>query len=499
MADVLHVYYDIFRFRLWLGLELKFSFFRAGAVALVVFATAVLSGPASAAQPYTWTGFYVGGNIGFRASEAAWTVRNAIVPMSYDYSSIGVRGGLYAGYNWQFAPRWVTGVEADIGFGDHETRQVNFFPGGGGVFGPLLPGDFSAIKLKWDGSLRARLGYLVTPSTMLFGMAGVAWQQVELNLLCVSFFLCAPDAGHGETIRPGWTVGGGIETALTGNWFARAEYRYASFGTFNLPLTFIGTTSGVPIEVATHTATFGLTYRFGANGSPPPAWPEDAATMYRWAGLHLGASTGARFGQAHWETKSVGALPLDDTNWANYNGVAFHGAFLVGYDWQIADRWIAGLETDVGVGSRTTILSGFLPGLSGSTPGGPIFPGDESSVRTNWDASIRARLGYLLRPSLLVYGTGGIAWMRVEANSTCGAATCLTVESSTDAQTLTGWTIGGGAETKLSRNWRARAEYRYADFGTMHANFSYFSIPAAEVDIRVRTHTGQFALIYDLN
>lgn len=466
---------------------------------LAALAAVALVTPTFAASPvFTWDGFYLGANLGFRASAAAWPVPDGFVPMSYDYSSIGVRGGLHGGYNRQFAPRWVAGIEADVSFGDHDTRQANFFPGVVGIIFPIAPGEFSAIKLKWDGSLRGRLGYLVTPSTMVFGTAGLAWQQVELNIQC-TFFAGCPAAGHGETIRPGWTVGGGIETAITGNWFARAEYRYADFGKFNIPLTFLGATAGVPIEVATHEASLGLSYRFGAQAAPPAARPEDT-TMYRWSGFHVGASAGARFTDAHWVTQSAAGFVLDSTNYANYNGTSFRGALLAGYDWQIAARWIAGLEADVGVGDKKTTLSGFLPGLSGSIPGGPILPGDKSSIRTTWDASVRARLGYLLRPDLLVYGTGGIAWMRVEANSTCGALTCFTVESPTDTQTLMGWTIGGGGETKLARNWRARAEYRYADFGIMHSQFGYFGVGTlADVDIRVRTHTGQFALIYDFN
>jgi outer membrane immunogenic protein len=207
-----------------------------------------------------------------------------------------------------------------------------------------------------------------------------------------------------------------------------------------------------------------------------------------------------RFAEANWRTKSLGAFPIDSTNYANYNGTGFRAAVLVGYDWQIAARWVVGVESEFGFADKATTLPGFLPGISGSFFGGPILPGDTASVKTTWDGALTARLGYLLRPSMLLYATGGIAWQRVEANSTCGAFTCGIPETSTDAETMFGWTLGGGLETKLWRNWRARTEYRYADFGTMRANFTYFGIPdPAVVDIKVRTHTAQFALIYDWN
>lgn len=457
--------------------------------------------PALAESPaITWSGFYAGVNAGARAGAATWNNPGAIIPEPYDYSSIGARAGLYAGYDWQFARRWIAGIEVDVGFADQQTRQANFFPGFAGTILPILPGEYSTVTLGWDASVRSRLGYLLTPSIMVFGTAGIAWQHVGLDVNCIS--ICgAPTHGSGATVRPGWTIGSGIETAITGNWFARAEYRYADFGTFNLRLNLQGATAGVPLDVATHTMTAGLTYRFGVNqAAPAAAWPDQSPTAYNWAGAHIGVSGGMRFAEANWKTRSLGVLPIDATNFANYNGTGFHAGFLAGYDWQIAERWIVGIEGQFGIADKETTLPGFLPGVSGSLGGGPILPGDTASVKTTWDGALTARLGYLLRPSMLLFGSAGVALQRVEANSTCGALTCGIAESSTDAETMFGWTLGGGLETKLLRNWRVRTEYRYADFGTMRANFIYFGIPdPAVVDIRVRTHIAQFALIYDWN
>jgi len=82
-----------------------------------------------------------------------------------------------------------------------------------------------------------------------------------------------------DTTRLGWTLGGGIEAMLGSNWIARAEYRYASFGTIrntdNRSTTPVGTTIFGPgvstvaydLRLATQTVTFGLSYKFGDYGA----------------------------------------------------------------------------------------------------------------------------------------------------------------------------------------------------------------------------------------
>ena len=94
----------------------------------------------------------------------------------------------------------------------------------------------------------------------------------------------------------------------------------------------------------------------------------------------------------------------------------------------------------------------------------------------NWDASVRGRLGYLVTPDTLIYGTGGVAFQNIEAFGQCGSlissALCFTTTGQTapspgitQSTTLVGWTIGAGVEAHLWGNWLLRAEYRYADFG----------------------------------
>jgi outer membrane immunogenic protein len=88
---------------------------------------------------------------------------------------------------------------------------------------------------------------------------------------------CGPATITSSTTKTGWTIGGGIETMLWSNWFVRGEYRYADFGTDSFALTrTVPPVGGFPpfvissshdITLRTHTALFGIAYKFGNAGA----------------------------------------------------------------------------------------------------------------------------------------------------------------------------------------------------------------------------------------
>ena len=196
-----------------------------------------------------WTGFYVGGSLGGRWSDTSWSTMAigdplgppdpTTTPASFNSSSF--RGGGYLGYNWQVTAL-VIGLEADAAWG-HNSKTLAGIPG---TFGPSGLGvdagaqafDSSNVKLGWDGSLRGRVGYLITPTWLVYATGGVAWQQIHINATCSGSFFnsswcVAPRNETASTTRTGWTVGGGLETLLWNNWLLRAEYRYADYGNIN--------------------------------------------------------------------------------------------------------------------------------------------------------------------------------------------------------------------------------------------------------------------------
>jgi opacity protein-like surface antigen len=93
------------------------------------------------------------------------------------------------------------------------------------------------------------------------------------------------------------------------------------------------------------------------------------------------------------------------------------GAF-GGRNWMLGSNWLAGLEAELGWGSNRS-SSGPIPGttMSGLAPSFTV--GDSASVNLSWDASVRARVGTLLRADTLLFGTAGFALQQVEITANC--------------------------------------------------------------------------------
>jgi outer membrane immunogenic protein len=108
------------------------------------------------------------------------------------------------------------------------------------------------------------------------------------------------------------------------------------------------------------------------------------------------------------------------------------------------------------------------------------------------------------------WGAAVLPWQQVEMTAICGSKSCgpgaFAPGLITDTATKAGWTIGGGVETMLDSHWTARAEYRYADFGSVTNTDTYVCPPGACAAARVtqlttynvalQTHTATFALSY---
>lgn len=143
----------------------------------------------------SWAGPYAGVNLGYGFSGKT---QNSLTDQKTD----GFVGGLFGGYNWQ-SDNFVYGVEGDIGYSG-------------------IKGEDRGVKSKGgvEGSLRARLGYAVTPEILLYGTAGGAARDVKLEN--------ATDSSSKGML--GWTAGVGTDIMLTDNVFGRVEYRYTDFG-----------------------------------------------------------------------------------------------------------------------------------------------------------------------------------------------------------------------------------------------------------------------------
>lgn len=232
---------------------------------------------AAPAAAYSWTGFYVGGNIG-GAWDAGWdanlnpTGATAIATfpaLSLGQSASGVTAGGQIGYNWQFAPNWVAGIEADLQWTNIDggpTISPVPIPAGGSN-----PGFATMTRdVEWFGTVRARFGYS-WDRVLTYATGGLAYGRVnyagDVNFN-VTGGQASPVAFSDTEV--GWTIGGGIEWAVAGNWTIKGEYLYVSLGDGAsghacFPITGCAN-AGTAYnwnDTDFHVARFGINYKFG--------------------------------------------------------------------------------------------------------------------------------------------------------------------------------------------------------------------------------------------
>jgi outer membrane immunogenic protein len=200
---------------------------------------------------FSWTGFYVGANVG-----GAWSSNNAlwsplpssaafgVFPIAGNTGGSSAIGGFQAGYNWQFAPTWVVGLEGDWSWaktGGSFNAPWTTNPGS-----VVVPGSFTSMSstLDWVSSLRARLGYLVMPNLMAYGTAGGAWGKIDYAASNSGGVVPYATSTAFSSTQGGWVAGGGLEWMITNNWLLRGEYLYYSLNSSPSAVAVSGTFPG---------------------------------------------------------------------------------------------------------------------------------------------------------------------------------------------------------------------------------------------------------------
>lgn len=183
----------------------------------------IVKAPAVVPAPvFSWTGFYIGGNVGY-----GWGSGNDAADL-LGIKPQGWFGGGQVGYNYQFGNNIVAGLEADFQGGDISD----------GVAGV-------DSKLDWFGTVRGRLGYAFG-RVLPYVTGGFAYGNNSIDNLGWS---------QSKTLT-GWTAGAGIEYALTDHWTAKTEYLYTDLGSSFYDN--LGASSGVTAQ----TAKIGINYKF---------------------------------------------------------------------------------------------------------------------------------------------------------------------------------------------------------------------------------------------
>ncbi len=223
-----------------------------GAALAALVATPVIAADmpvkAPPAPAHSWEGLYVGGNVGWLgiagvslAGTPADSNTLALLgpcsaagacPTSFGSAAANsVTGGGQFGFNWQIR-NWVVGLEADAQASSANASSnvnVNVPP-----FGPYSATQ--SIKETAFGTVRGRLGMLVTPTFLAYVTGGFAWASTNQGLTAGFSTLSQTTSGTAGPGAIGGTVGAGLEWALGDKWSVAGEYLYARLGPTSLAL-----------------------------------------------------------------------------------------------------------------------------------------------------------------------------------------------------------------------------------------------------------------------
>ncbi|WP_019220644.1 porin [Bartonella senegalensis] len=266
--------------------------------------------PAAIVAPtFSWTGFYIGGQVGNFSSKVKITdpeTKNKLFSKDETPQPSGFMGGIYAGSNIDLGSGLILGVETDAVWADRgETKVISVLnesgnqgggsggqtQGGGSggqtqgtdagsqaqgtdtgsqaqgtdtgsqksfsiatiAVGDGAPKHSFTLKEKWSGATRVRIGFAAADRIMPYIAGGIAYAQMQ-GIVTVS----GSDKKETDKTKTfvGFTVGGGVDFAMTDNVLLRAEYRYSDFGKKQF------VKDGVEFNYKTNDFRVGVAYKF---------------------------------------------------------------------------------------------------------------------------------------------------------------------------------------------------------------------------------------------
>ncbi len=201
--------------------------------------------PVVVAPAFTWTGFYVGLNAGYGFGDsqidkvalrndagpgyAAWSSDDRTFTQWNNKRNGSFVGGGQIGYNYQI-DAMVIGLEVDINYADLSSERSGTNRG-------AVAGDSQTIvarsSVNWFGTVRPRIGALVNDRLLIFATGGLAFGGVEASGRYTERWAGRADwniGGKRSSTRTGWTLGAGLEYAITDNVTLKGEYAYVDLG-----------------------------------------------------------------------------------------------------------------------------------------------------------------------------------------------------------------------------------------------------------------------------
>ena len=362
-----------------------------------------------------WTGFYVGGQVGYGLQSTSESYPDDIGDHT-DLGGQGFTGGPFVGINWQLDP-FVLGLEAEYNFTDID-----------GLWYTLENDE------KWSAAARLRAGYLLTPGTLFYGSAGVAYGEWDTGYL---------EGWEGSDYSEfGVQLALGLEAMSEGPLSLRVEAVYTAYDPDNYY-------NGGRLEYGAETleARVGVAYHLGgpdmvAHPTADVAVPD---AVHDWTGIYVGAQAG--LGMMSF------AETYDDDDYSDIEGDGFAGGVFAGYNWQLGPVFVLGAEVE-----------GNLSDIEGQWYREP--------ADHDWSWAARIRAGYLVTPETLFYASIGWAQGEFDLSDTIGTYT-------PDGKfTSDGVQVGVGMETMACDFVSLRVEGVYTDYEEEDFGSGIFTNPA---------------------
>jgi high affinity Mn2+ porin len=329
---------------------------------------AVKAPPSPAASSVDWTGFYLGGHLGYAGGSSNWSATPAGTAAPATTGSLDLFNGFdmfkatgsyfagfQAGYNYLLPSRFLLGIEADTSFPSTIVGTSTLSSASVGL------ANYSE-QVEFSGTVRGRIGY--APGNWLFyATGGFAWSYDQFTRTQLAGMPVGGTVqpGGAELLfmapRVGGAVGAGVEVALAPNWTARLEYLFTDYGSRSV--IFPGGAQRFDSDLALNALRLGLNYRFGDDASksaaavaPPPALETDNFAVH-------GQTTFLEQYAPPFRAPYAGANSLDGNQGREtWDATAFVGLRL----WSGAEFWV-NPEIDQGFGLSNTLgVAGFPSG-----------------------------------------------------------------------------------------------------------------------------------------
>lgn len=393
----------------------------------------------------SWSGFYVGVHAGAAMGNLKYEQLPPFPVPSTQFAETSLIAGVHLGYDHQFSNRWVGGIEADFTWLGMED---GFNP-----FTPPLPSLFWA---NWQASVTGRVGYLVSPQTMLYGRAGLSFIDVKGEE-------GATDYATGTVTA--LKLGVGAETFIARNLTARVEASYLHpTDSFTIPADFEA------FDPRMLMVTAGLTYRFGADSGS--SFAHDGPAFAGWNGFYAGVSGSFSHGSLRMDLD----VPFADVG--PFGGRQLGLGAFAGYDFQLNERFVAGVEADA---SWLNLKFDDPMGNSGVFNPPSLF----ATVRASFIAS--ARIGWLASPSTLLYAKAGFGGLLTEANGDFWPL------GEDDSKVLSAYQVGIGTESALTDRLTLRVEGLYT---AATSSLTVTNAALDQVSLKPKILTGKVGLAW---